>query len=160
MGKNGAGAVVGYGAPAFNNSGCFTETLPGSGGFAPGSLANCTADTRALVEGTSGFWYKFYNGPKGSFRFGADYAYVTRNAWSGVAAQPHGIDKNDLHVVPLLPAVSSRRSEDWSRVRSGRGTTRLLLNLLRGFPSDILAAGLVRPLLLFQAAALTHLRKT
>jgi hypothetical protein len=92
LGKNGAGAVVGYGAPAFNNSGCFTETLPGSGGFAPGSLANCTADTRALVEGTSGFWYKFYNGPKGSFRFGADYAYVTRNAWSGVGGQPHGID--------------------------------------------------------------------
>jgi len=92
LGKAGAGAVVGYGAPAFNNSGCFTESVPGSGGFAPGTLANCTADTRALIEGTSGFWYKFHSGPKGSFRFGADYAYLTRNAWSGVGGQPHGVD--------------------------------------------------------------------
>jgi len=92
LGKAGAGAVVGYGAPTFNNSGCFTETVPGSGGFAPGALANCTADTRAVIEGTTGFWYKFYSGPKGSFRFGADYAYVTRNAWSGTGGEPHGID--------------------------------------------------------------------
>src|ERR1700722_899273 len=92
LAKAGAGAVVGYGAPEFNNAGCYTEVTPGSGGFAPGTLANCTADTRAVVEGTSGLWYKFYSGPKGSFRFGADYAYVTRNAWSGAGGQPHGID--------------------------------------------------------------------
>ena len=92
LGKAGAGTVVGYGAPAFNNSGCFTEIVPGSGGFAPGSLANCTADTRAVIEGTGGFWYKFYNGPRGRFQLGADYAYLTRNAWSGVGGQPHGID--------------------------------------------------------------------
>jgi hypothetical protein len=88
----GAGTVVGYGAPAFSNSGCFTETTPGSGGFAPGALAKCTADTRAVIEGTGGLWYKFYSGPRGSFRFGADYAYVTRNAWSGAGGEPHGID--------------------------------------------------------------------
>jgi hypothetical protein len=92
LAKAGAGTVVGYGAPAFNNAGCYTEVTPGSGGFAPGTLPNCTADSRAVIEGTGGFWYKFYNGPKGSFRFGADYAYVTRNAWSGVGGQPHGID--------------------------------------------------------------------
>jgi hypothetical protein len=92
LGNTGAGTVVGYGATTFNNAGCFTETTPGSGGFAPGTLAKCTADTRAVIEGTSGFWYKFYNGPKGSFRFGADYAYVTRNAWSGAGGEPHGID--------------------------------------------------------------------
>jgi len=92
LGNAGAGAVVGYGAPTFANSGCYTETVPGSGGFAPGTLAKCTADTRAVIEGTTGFWYKFYNGPKGSFRFGADYAYLTRNAWSGAGGEPHGID--------------------------------------------------------------------
>jgi hypothetical protein len=92
LGKAGAGLVVGYGAPTFNNAGCFTETIPGSGGFAPGALAGCTADTRVVIEGTTGFWYKFYNGPKGSFRFGADYAYVTRNAWSGAGGEPNGID--------------------------------------------------------------------
>jgi hypothetical protein len=87
-----ANKVVGYGAPTFVNSGCYTEIVPGSGGFAPGSLANCTADTKVVIEGTGGFWYKFYNGPRGRFQFGADYAYVTRNAWSGVGGQPHGID--------------------------------------------------------------------
>lgn len=92
LANKGAGAVVGYGAPAFTNSGCYIEAGPGSGGFAPGSLSGCTADTRAVIEGTAGFWYKFYSGPRGSFRFGADYAYLTRNAWSGVGGQPHGID--------------------------------------------------------------------
>ena len=74
---------VGYGSPYFPNNGCNTETLPGSGGFAPGSLKNCTADTRAVIEGTTGFWYRFYNGPKGKFQFGAQYSYVTRQTWSG-----------------------------------------------------------------------------
>jgi hypothetical protein len=92
LGNKGAGTVVGYGAPTFNNSGCYTETVPGSGGFAPGTLANCTGDTRSIIEGTAGFWYKFYNGPKGSFRFGADYAYLTRFAWSGTGGSPYGID--------------------------------------------------------------------
>ncbi len=87
-----ANKVVGYGAPTFVNSGCYTEVVPGSGGFSPGSLGSCTADTKVVVEGTGGFWYKFYSGPRGRFQFGADYAYVTRNAWSGVGGQPHGID--------------------------------------------------------------------
>ena len=25
-------------------------------------LSSCTADTRVLIEGTAGFWYKLYNG--------------------------------------------------------------------------------------------------
>lgn len=91
--NKGAGAVVGYGAPTFVNSGCYTEAVPGSGGFIPGSLgASCTADSRTVIEGTAGFWYKFYSGPRGRFQFGTDYAYLTRNAWSGVGGQPHGID--------------------------------------------------------------------
>jgi len=89
---------VGYGAPGFNNSGCYTEVAPGSGGFSPGSLSGCTGDTRAVIEGTLGFWYKFYNGPKGSFRFGTQYSYVSRNTWSGNdvgktgGLQPGGLD--------------------------------------------------------------------
>lgn len=91
---------VGYGAPLFSNSSCYVETLPGSGGFAPGGFTSCTADTRALIEGTAGFWYRFYKGPKGTFQYGMQYSYVTRNAWSGVGAktgpgmsgQPSGID--------------------------------------------------------------------
>jgi hypothetical protein len=90
--NKGAGGVVGYGAPTFNNSGCGTETVPGSGGFSPGSLAGCTADTRTIIEGQGGFWYKFYSGPRGSFRFGADYGYVSRFTWSGGGASPYGVD--------------------------------------------------------------------
>lgn len=87
-----AGAVVGYGAPTFANTGCSSETVPGAGGFTPGALGNCTADTRTVIEGTAGFWYKFYSGPRGRFQLGADYAYLTRFAWSGVGGQPYGID--------------------------------------------------------------------
>lgn len=93
--------VVGYGAPTFSNTGCFTETGPvvGGGGFFPGGLSSCTADTRVLVEGTAGFWYKLYDGSKekvnrGRLQWGPQFSYVTRNAWSGSSSpnEPHGID--------------------------------------------------------------------
>ena len=94
------GKYVGYGSPFFSNSGCHTETGPASGGFLPGGLGSCTADTRALIEGTAGFWYKFYDGSKekvnkGKMQFGIQYSYVTRNTWSGgpvAPNEPHGID--------------------------------------------------------------------
>lgn len=79
------GGQVGYGAPLFSNAGCYTELPPTvNTGFTPTSLSNCTADTRALIEGTLGFWYRFYNGPRGRFQFGTQYSYVTRQTWSGV----------------------------------------------------------------------------
>jgi len=93
------GKNVGYGSPAFNNTGCFNETGPASGGFLPGGLSNCTADTKVLVEGTAGFWWKLYDGSKekvnrGRVQFGPQFSYVTRNAWSGSSSpnSPHGID--------------------------------------------------------------------
>jgi hypothetical protein len=93
------GKGEGYGYPLFANSTCGTEPLPGSGGFSPGSLgSNCTGDTRLLMEGTVGFWYRIYNGPYGRLQFGPQYSYVTRTAWSGTGAsagtflQPKGID--------------------------------------------------------------------
>jgi hypothetical protein len=45
-----------------------------------------------LIEGTGGFWFRFYNGPKGKFQWGPQFSYVTRNAWSGLGGSPHGID--------------------------------------------------------------------
>lgn len=92
------GKYVGYGAPFFANKSCYTEPVPGSGGFGPGGLgSNCTADTRVLIEGSSGFWFKFYDGSKdkvnhGRLQWGAQYSYVTRNTWSGSGLEPHGID--------------------------------------------------------------------
>jgi hypothetical protein len=87
--------AVGYGSPLFSNTGCFTETGPvNNNGFLPGGLSSCTADTRVLIEGTAGFWYRFYNGPKGRVQWGPQFSYVTRNAWSGASSpnQPHGLD--------------------------------------------------------------------
>lgn len=81
---------VGYGAPTFNNTGCRSEVAPGSGGFSPGALANCIGDTRALIEGTLGFWYKFYSGPRGTFQYGNQFSYVSRNTWSGTGGLPAG----------------------------------------------------------------------
>ncbi len=89
---NSAGKGVGYGSPLFVNTGCNTETLPGSNGFTPGALANCTADTRNVLQGTFGFWYRFYKGPKGTVQWGPQYSYIVRNTWSGVGGDPHGID--------------------------------------------------------------------
>ena len=93
------GKYVGYGAPQFSNTGCFTETGPGSGGFLPGGLGSCTADTRVLIEGTAGFWYRIYDGSKekvnrGRIQWGPQFSYVTRNAWSGASSpnEPHGLD--------------------------------------------------------------------
>ncbi|HXP41139.1 MAG TPA: hypothetical protein VN833_12805 [Candidatus Acidoferrales bacterium] len=95
------GKEVGYGAPLFNNSGCYSELAPTvNTGFTPTGLSNCTSDTRAVIEGTAGFWYRFYNGPRGRFQFGVQYSYLTRDTWSGVGPSgaghpgvtPEGVD--------------------------------------------------------------------
>jgi hypothetical protein len=110
----GSGSKVkgeGYGSPKFSNAGCWTEPVPGSAtstatgvggaaGFLPGSLTNCTADTRTEIEGTLGFWYRFYRGPRGTVQWGMQESYFVRNTWSGVgtksgvgsSGQPHGTD--------------------------------------------------------------------
>jgi hypothetical protein len=102
--QTGAGATlrtVGYGAPVgsgFTNTGCFPENAPtGGNGFTPGGPSNCTADVRNLIEGTLGFWYKPYNGPKGRVQWGMQYSYLVKNTWRGVTtttapADPHTIE--------------------------------------------------------------------
>jgi TolA-binding protein len=107
--KSGVVPNEGYGAVGFANSGCWTETLPVTGpstssnigvpsgigggtGFIPGPLGSCTGDTRRLVEGTIGFWYRFYNGPKGRFQWGGQYSNYIRSTFSGTAATlPDGV---------------------------------------------------------------------
>jgi hypothetical protein len=105
---------VGYGSPLFNNSGCGTETAPAAtttsvatptggtatvpvpgaagtpltNGFNPGGLANCNGDTRNIIQGTIGFWYRFYSGPKGRVQWGPQYSYIVRNTWRGVGGDP------------------------------------------------------------------------
>jgi hypothetical protein len=87
--------AVGYGAPVFVNSSCLIEAIPGGGnGFTPGMPASstCTGDTRNLIEGTFGFWYKLYNGPKGRIQFGPQYSYIVRNTWAGAGGEPHAVE--------------------------------------------------------------------
>ncbi|MGA8037498.1 MAG: hypothetical protein WA823_14000 [Candidatus Acidiferrales bacterium] len=101
----------GYGSPLFNNSGCWNETPPttttpagtaAGSGYIPGALSNCTGDTRNILEGTVGFWYRFYKGPKGTVAVGMQGSYVVRNTWSGtgLASSPTG------YGVTGQPAVS------------------------------------------------------
>ncbi len=90
---NASGKPVGYGSPLFDNSGCATETVPTAGtGFAPGNPSKCVGQTRNLLEGIAGFWYKPYSGPKGRIQFGPQYSYVVRNTWAGAGGQPHSIE--------------------------------------------------------------------
>jgi len=88
--------ATGYGSPLFNNAGCSTEGFPtGAGAQPPGTPnppsgsgfpntgAGCAGDIHHMVEGTIGFWHKFYNGPKGRIQWGVQYSYLTKYAWSG-----------------------------------------------------------------------------
>jgi hypothetical protein len=89
---------VGYGSPTFNDSGCYTETVPGTttlvSGPVAGSLAHCSSQTRAVTEGTIGFWYRFHNGPRGRYQWGVQYSYLNRSTWADEVhgLEPHGLD--------------------------------------------------------------------
>jgi hypothetical protein len=86
---------VGFGAIGFNNAGCWTEVNPGSGGYAPGSLANCSNNIKDIVEGTAGLWYSFYSGPKGTVKLGLQYSHENYNTWDGLGST--GVCSNAAH---------------------------------------------------------------
>jgi hypothetical protein len=84
--------IGGYGSPFANNSGCQTEVIPSntlgqfpppSTPFSPSSGSGCAGDTRAIFEGTLGFWHKIYQGDRGGFRWGIQYSYFAKYGWSG-----------------------------------------------------------------------------
>lgn len=74
--------IGGYGSPFANNSGCSTETAP-TNQNTPGAGGTCAGDIRNIIEGSAGFWHRFYSGPKGRIQWGIQYAYVTKSGWSG-----------------------------------------------------------------------------
>ncbi|HZR64579.1 MAG TPA: hypothetical protein VFA85_05480 [Terriglobales bacterium] len=94
--------IGGYGSPFANNSGCQKEVAPSntlgqfppaSTPFTPSSGSSCAGDTRVIGEGTLGFWYKFYQGPKGGFRLGIQYSYFEKFGWSGAGGiAPKAVD--------------------------------------------------------------------
>lgn len=65
--------VVGYGSPFFSNSGCQFE-----GGSA------CAGNNRSVWAIQPSAWYRLYQGKEGSVQFGASYAYIYRQTWSGL----------------------------------------------------------------------------
>jgi hypothetical protein len=83
--------IGGYGSPFANNSGCSTENPP-SNQLTPSGGGTCAGDTRFILEGTLGFWHKFYQGPKGGLRWGLQYSYFSKNGWSGTGGSPKAID--------------------------------------------------------------------
>jgi hypothetical protein len=74
--------IGGYGSPFANNSGCTKESPPANQ-LTPSSGGSCAGDTRVIMEGTLGLWYKFYQGPRGGLRLGLQYSYFSKNGWSG-----------------------------------------------------------------------------
>jgi hypothetical protein len=85
---------VGYGSPFFNNSGCNREAVPTAnpapapnivpgGTLNPANAGACAGDIRNIMEGTTGFWHRFYQGPKGRIQWGVQYSYLIKNTWSG-----------------------------------------------------------------------------
>jgi hypothetical protein len=95
--KISSNGIGGYGSPFANNSGCQKELPPSnslgqfppaSTPFTPSSGSACAGDTRMIGEGTLGFWYKFYNGPKGGLRLGIQYSYFEKYGWSGNNNKP------------------------------------------------------------------------
>ena len=87
-------AGIGYGSPLFNNSGCNREAVPTpnpapapnivpGGTLNPANAGACAGDIRNIMEGTTGFWHRFYQGPKGRIQWGIQYSYLIKNTWSG-----------------------------------------------------------------------------
>lgn len=64
---------------------CSTELPPSAAtGYAPGA-SSCSGHTRAVLEGTAGLTYRFYNSPtKGRIQYSVNYSYLTREAWTGL----------------------------------------------------------------------------
>lgn len=76
------GGSSGYGLYTTSMTGCTTEALP-TGSYGPGATGTCKGNNKDVGEFTSGYWYNFYNGPKGRFRMGLQYSYFDRVLWSG-----------------------------------------------------------------------------
>ncbi len=76
---------VGYGARSSNMSGCLVEPVSAAGipAAAPIAPANCGNNNKDVQEFTAGYWYNFYNGPKGRLRQGIQYGWFERDLWSG-----------------------------------------------------------------------------
>jgi hypothetical protein len=88
---NAQGKTDGYGWNE-SNSGCGTEPIP-TGPTYSAAPSSCSGVTRDVQEGTLGYWYDFYKGPKGRLRQSIQYSYAERQIWADKAGYaPKGIE--------------------------------------------------------------------
>ena len=76
---------LGYGNPAFDNSGCTVTT---ASSFNTTTTTTCVANNRRLSEVTVGFWQDLYKGYFGRVALGAQYEYIRREAFEGIGGAP------------------------------------------------------------------------
>ncbi len=82
--------AFGYGNGGFVDTGCEIE----------GSAAACSGQTRGLVDGTAGAWWKFLHGPYGTMEVGTEYEYVRRTAFEGTSVATVGKTTVNSTVTP------------------------------------------------------------
>ena len=71
---NAGNVALGYGNPAYNNSGCDTVGA---------ASTTCVGNAKNIWQGTAGFWWKFYQGKFGKMQFGAQYSHTEKEAFAG-----------------------------------------------------------------------------
>ena len=82
--------AFGYGNGGFIDTGCATE----------GSAAACSGQTRGLVEGTVGGWWRFLRGPFGTMEVGPAWEYLRRTAFEGTSVTGTGARAVSTAVTP------------------------------------------------------------
>ncbi len=82
--------AFGYGNGAFIDTGCDIE----------GSSAACSGETRGLVDGTLGGWWKFLRGPFGTMEVGTEWEYIRRTAFAGTSVSGTGSHAVDSTITP------------------------------------------------------------
>ncbi len=82
--------AFGYGNGAFIDTGCSVE----------GSSAACSGQTRGLVHGVIGGWWKFMHGDWGTLEAGTEYEYLRRTAFDGTSVATVGKTTVDTVVTP------------------------------------------------------------
>jgi hypothetical protein len=79
-------ATIGYGNPLKSVGVCVAPDT----GF--NATSACTANTKSLIQGTTGFWYNIYKGGYGTLRYGSQYSWTYKTTWAGVGGAPKTSD--------------------------------------------------------------------
>ncbi len=80
----------GYGNGYYVDTGCLQE----------GSAASCSGQTRGLVHGSLGGWWRFMHGDYGTLEVGAQYEYIRRTAFNGTSVSTIGTRSVSSSVTP------------------------------------------------------------